>query len=219
MSAWLVLSGRDGAGCLGGSDVLREPEAEELPAVARVEEAAVRRTDVVGPRRARAAPDHHLIAHKLAVVLAERAGEGLEAGVGGVRRAGPFPDVAVELADGSVGGVILAGCRVQEARVEQVAGNGLLCGRELPLRFRRQPCAGPACESVRLVVADVTDGRVRIDRTPSAERELLLEILGPAEWAIPAFLADHGPAVREPEGRIRIAALRDEVPVLAVRDE
>src|SRR5690606_31370889 len=79
--------------------VLREPEAEELPAVARIEEAAVSRADVLEPGRAGAAADDHLVAHELAVVLAEGAGERPETGVGAVRRRGPFPYVAVELSD------------------------------------------------------------------------------------------------------------------------
>ena len=54
----------------------------ELPARVGGEEVAVGRADVAARRGARAAAQHHLVAHELAVVLAERARERPEAGVG-----------------------------------------------------------------------------------------------------------------------------------------
>src|SRR5690606_11938655 len=203
--------------------VFRQAKAEKLPAVARIEEAAIGRTDVLGPCRARAAANDHLVAHELAVVLAERAGERLEAGIGGVRRRGPFPHVAVELAEArcAVFGVrgFWAGRGIQQPRVEEISRDGLLRGGELPFGLRRPARAGPACERVRLVVADVTDRRVGIDRPPSAEGELLLEVLRPVERTAPAFLADLRPAVGEPERGVVVSALLDEFAVLGVRDE
>src|SRR5690606_28148134 len=71
----------------------------------------------------------------------------------------------------------------------------------------------------RLVEADMRDRRVRIDRPPALEGELLLEILGPAERPAPALLADQRPAVGQPQRRLLVSALRYELTVLAVRDE
>ena len=53
----------------------------------------------LGPPDAGAAAQHQLIAHELAVVLAEGAVRSPVAGVGRVGAAGPFPDVAEELAE------------------------------------------------------------------------------------------------------------------------
>src|SRR5690606_19181273 len=74
-------------------------------------------------------------------------------------------------------------------------------------------------ERIRLVVAHVADGRVPVERPPPAERELALEIVGPAERPVPAGFPDLRPAVREPERGIAIAAGLDELAELAVRDE
>src|SRR5690606_1624840 len=103
---------------LSASVVLCKSEAKELPTISRIEETSVGRADVLGPGRARAAADDHLIAHEFAVVFAEGAGERLEARVGRVRRRRPFPDVAVELADSRLALRVVGGfgirCRMQQ---------------------------------------------------------------------------------------------------------
>jgi len=71
--------------------------------------------------------------HELAVVLAEGTGEGLVAGIAGVGGLGPLPDVAEELLRG--GGSGAADLRVEVVGLEEVAGDGLLGGDELPLEL------------------------------------------------------------------------------------
>src|SRR4029077_8199257 len=85
----------------------REPNPAELPLRFGRKEVAVARPDVTGRRRARAAAQDELVAHELAVVLADRTGERPVAGirqVGGLR---PFPDVAVHLHRLDADGVLL----------------------------------------------------------------------------------------------------------------
>ena len=81
-------SGRRDRSGVGG-----EAETGERPAGGRREEVAVGRPGVARRGDARAAAQHHLVAHELAVVLTDRAGRRLEAGVGqvGARRSTPRP--------------------------------------------------------------------------------------------------------------------------------
>src|SRR5437763_1595064 len=74
-----------------------EPDAGELPAAVGVEEVAVGGTDMGDGGGAGAAAQDELVAHELTVVLAERAGQRLEAGERRVGAARPLPDIAVEL--------------------------------------------------------------------------------------------------------------------------
>ena len=80
-------------------------DARELPPGLRGKEVAVGGPDVRPGRCARATPQDHLVAHELAVVLAQRPRGRAKAPIGRVRALGPFPDVAEEL----------PGCRVRGA--------------------------------------------------------------------------------------------------------
>src|SRR5215467_7263559 len=119
--------------------VMREPYAAELPARGRIEEVAVADARVARGRGMRAPSQHHLIDHELAVVLAERAGRRTVARIGRIGAASPLPDDAEDIVD--------------DARAR--------C--DLPFGFGRQVLAAPTGEGVGLVVADVSDRRVRID--------------------------------------------------------
>src|SRR5918912_500865 len=77
--------------------VLREANPRKLPAGGRREEIPIRRPDVRAGRRARAAAEDELVAHELAVVLAQRPGGRAIAGVGEISALGPLPDVAIQL--------------------------------------------------------------------------------------------------------------------------
>ena len=72
-------------------------------------EVAVARADVVRRRGARAAAQHALVVHELAVVLHQRAVERLVARVGLVVARGPLPDVAPHLERGAVPAPFAAG--------------------------------------------------------------------------------------------------------------
>src|SRR5439155_27206637 len=116
--------------------VFRQSEAGELPAGVGREEVAVRRADVPRGRGARPAAEYQLVAHELAVVLAQRAGRRAVAGVRDVWAARPHPHVAVERTPVASG--------VQAFGVEEVAAHFPRRGRRLPLELRRQAGPGPA---------------------------------------------------------------------------
>ena len=92
-----------------------------MPAGGGAEEVPVGGADVGFGGYAGAAAQDDLRGHELAVVLAERAGEGLIAGVAGVGGLGPLPDVAVELLGGGGGGAAYLG--VEVVGFEEVAGD------------------------------------------------------------------------------------------------
>src|SRR5262245_18234734 len=75
----------------------RQANPRELPAGFRREEVAIGPAEVRPRRGTGPAPQDNLVTHELAVVLAECAGCGGEAGVGDVRARRPLPDVTVEL--------------------------------------------------------------------------------------------------------------------------
>src|SRR5690606_34654888 len=89
---------------MDGSQILRQPEPRELPAGAGVEEIPVRGADVRGRRGARSTSKDELVAHELAVVLAEWPGLGVVAGVRAEGTARPFPDIAEDLEEGRMQG-------------------------------------------------------------------------------------------------------------------
>src|SRR3989304_657176 len=62
-----------------------------------IEEIAIGPPHMALWRHAGAAPEHELIAHELAVVLANGARRGLEARVGEIGASRPFPDIAEHL--------------------------------------------------------------------------------------------------------------------------
>src|SRR5687768_12007196 len=79
-------------------DVASKADPRELPACRRREEIAVAGPAVPARRGAAGAFQHELPAHELAVILADRALHGREAGVGKEARTGPFPHVAEDVA-------------------------------------------------------------------------------------------------------------------------
>src|SRR5215469_18426347 len=74
-----------------------EPYAHELPAGRGREEVAVGRAYVASGGGTRASAEHQLVAHELAVVLADRTRGGSESGIGDVGTRCPLPDVAEPL--------------------------------------------------------------------------------------------------------------------------
>src|SRR5262249_5607369 len=74
----------------------------------------------------------------------------------------------------------------------------LACARrDLPFEFARQMLAGPACESIRFVVADVTDGKFLVDRQQSLKRENVPFSVdfAPISRRRPVFGGDRRPAI------------------------
>ena len=105
-----------------------------------------------------AAAEDHLRGHELAVVLAERAGEGLVAGVAGVGGLGPLPDVAEDLLEAAGVGAAGAGVEVRRIRASCRRAGATWSGDELPLELGGEAVAGPAGEGVGFEEAEVADG-------------------------------------------------------------
>src|ERR1700723_1541077 len=97
-----------------------------------------------GGRDRGASAQDHLAAHELAVVLAQGAGQRLEAGITEVGAGGPLPAVAEKLG-GLLRGLVWilalknlrSRCGEQAARVEQVAGSGFGLCRDFPFELGR----------------------------------------------------------------------------------
>src|SRR5690606_4508542 len=79
-------------------DVPGQPQTGELPPVMGVEEVAIAGPRMPRRRDRRAAAQHDLIGHELAVVLAGRPGRRTEARIGRERAGRPLPDLAEHLA-------------------------------------------------------------------------------------------------------------------------
>ncbi len=123
----------------------------ELPARVRRKEIAVRRAQVRLRRRAAAAAQHVLVAHELAVVLADRARRpARKPGYGRVVAARPLPHVAVDLRGCRRGGAPSgARQRMQRAGFEEVAGDRLLRARRAPTRTRSAAARPPSARRRR----------------------------------------------------------------------
>ena len=81
--------------------------------------------------------------------------------------------------------------------------------------------AGPARKGIGLVIADVTHRRRRIDPAQAAKRHRKPGAvdLAPIAGRLPALRLDRRPAVRQPQGRRRVAAVGHEFEPFAVGDE
>src|SRR4051812_16641746 len=129
---------------------------------------------MTGRRQAGAAPQHHLVAHELAVVLPDGAFGNPVTRISAIGAPGPLPDVAEHF--GLLSPFALAGAgapRVQLAAVGEatsrrvVGGSG---GGVLPLLLGREARARPARVGVGLVVADVGDDLVGVDGASAGQR-------------------------------------------------
>src|SRR5215471_19734739 len=136
-----------------------EPYAHELPAGRGREEVAVARANVASGGGARASAEHQLVAHELAVVLADRTRGGNESGIGDVGTRCPLPDVAEPLR------VLTLGRRRVEGPVLKKPSRVLESrrpGRDLPLFLSGKPRPTPPGEGVGFEVTDVTHRSRRV---------------------------------------------------------
>ena len=166
--------------------------------------------------RARSAAEHALPAHELAIILADRAFGRLEAGIGAVRTAGPFPHIAEE------GRAVGRRARLDRpSAVELVAPRRIIrCSGGFPFCLGRQARARPARISVGLVKTDVRNRGRRIDRAAAIEPEARPPALAPLpiERRGNPLGAHPGPAIGQPVPRILIAAIGDEIGPFAIGD-
>ena len=161
--------------------------------------------------------------HELAVVLTERAGEWLVAGVGQVSGLRPLPGGAEERR---------MRCGVQKTEFQAVRGEeagtvGRRLGGRLPFQLGGKARAGPTGVGFGLVITDVADRGVEQlgERQEAVEREYFpvrgagLPGIPPVERRLPALGGDGVPAVRQPEICFRVTAVIDKGEVVANRDE
>src|SRR5262245_24182726 len=134
----------------------------------------------------RAAAQHHLVDHELAVVLPERALRCAVARIRQIGAAGPLPDHG-------------------EGILEEIGG-------DLPLCLGGKLLAGPAGERVGLVIAYMGDRGARIERLQPGECDRHPFAVTPLPLAgrAPAYRLRQREAVRQPERRRRVAAVIDE---------
>src|SRR5690554_4975373 len=143
-----------------GLKVPRQPNAGELPAVVGVEEVPVTGTAVPGGSGTGAAAQDLLIAHELAVVLAQGSRCCPVAGVGQVGALRPLPGGTKKLQ----GVERRRGCgssRMQPGKVQALPGNGCMAGDALPLELRAEAGSAPAGKGIGFVVADMGHRKLR----------------------------------------------------------
>ncbi len=181
-----------------------------------IEEIPVGRAHVRGRRHARAAAQHQLVRHELAVVLAERACERLVARIGRVAARGPLPHVAEELRrrrprarDG--GAPIRGSCR-----------RGARRSPRSPTRPRSAAACRPSAHTRR--PRSSSRGRpARSRRLPSCPPSVMCRhapsLRSQYNGACQPRSLHRAPPVGQPQLGARIAAVGDERHELAVGDE
>ena len=127
---------------------------------------------------------YKLATHELAVVLAQRSGQGTKAGIAKIGARVPLPAIAEHLRRALEAGSRRGRCGChwnrpfspklafgqrfvrrrghQPAAVEQIAAHQVALGGGFPFRFRGQPPPRPARVRIRLVVAQWLTGAIRM---------------------------------------------------------
>ena len=152
---------------------------------------------------------------------------GAKRGYGRYALGGPLPHVAERLAQPRTG---RRGGRVQPGAVRRAmseatgSGIGPIAERDrvLPLEFGRQPGAGPARERVGLVVAHVNDRLTGVDGAAAVEREArpaVVVVVTPVRRCVPPVVLHRVPTVRQPQLRLAVSTVGDELHPFACRHE
>src|SRR5438046_1653678 len=126
---------------------------------------------MIARRGARSAAQHHLVAHELAVVFAERAWARAVTGVGAGSAPRPFPNVAYHLLRFVVGGRDCR-CWMEALIVDKISSDWQIGGGAFPLELGRQTRAGPVRIRIRFEITEVRNRFRFIDRTKTGEREI-----------------------------------------------
>src|SRR5882672_2660743 len=170
--------------------------------------------------RARTTAQHILIAHELAVVLANGAFGGLVTRIWRVRASRPFPEVAEHLCQ-FARPLRDQGPWVKVLLLDKIAGKRKIGRRYLPFRFGRQASARPARVSVGFKITHVTDrlGRIYFAQTGESEAEPVAISLLPVKRRSPFLVMDREPAKRQPELRAFVTAVFHELEIFPIRDE
>ena len=161
--------------------LISQSDPRKLPSQIRLEKVPIRFAAVSGRRNRRCSAEHHLVDHEFAVVFTYRTSRLLEARIGQVCAAGPFPSFPP---------------------IEMAAG-------DFPFEFSRQPHSLPFSEGRGLIKGHVTDRRIRHDLSQAAERELMPLVITPVpvKRRDDAVLVDPIPAFGMPQTMVAIAAV------------
>src|SRR5258708_5800437 len=109
-----------------------QPNSRKLPARLRRKEVPVAGAYVSSRRHARASPQHHLAAHELAVVFAQRPSQRLKPRITQISARSPLPAIAKKLRWSLLSDTILSSDRLQPAALQQISGNRHCSRSRLP---------------------------------------------------------------------------------------
>ena len=171
-----------------------------------MEEVAVGGAYVVARGNAGASAQYHLVDHKLAIVLTQRALIGLEVGVGEVGAVGPLPYIAMELVVARYGRL-----RVEESFFHEsgsLRNSRLVVAAEyFPLKLSKESLALPAGEGIGFIKADVGH---RVGGVDGAHALIgigvpLVLLLLPIEGVLDLVVIDPSPAFAQPVAEVGVA--------------
>src|SRR5215472_19385578 len=118
-----------------------------------------------------ATPQHHLVAHELAIVLADGTRGRAKARIRSVGARRPFPNIAKHLPRRFVIGCCrrCIRARMKMPAIGEITRERQAYCRGLPLGFCRQALPSPFREGVGLVIADMASGLRRVQATASRQ--------------------------------------------------
>src|SRR5664279_449978 len=181
-------------------------------------EVAIGRSNMRLRRRAGSAAQHHLVAHELAVVLANRSLGRLETGIGAVRACRPFPNIAEHLRQRFRQRRRLHRARMQMTALQQISRHPARSRRNFPFEFSWESGSRPARKGVGLVIADVTNRLAQFQwlHTLNGVMPPLAIALLPVQRSAPLIVANPVPAVRKPQLGGAVSVVAYEFEILAV---
>src|SRR5664280_3221392 len=178
-------------------------------------EVPIGRSNVRLRRRAGSAAQHHLIAHELAVVLANRSLGRLETGIGAVGAGRPFPNIAEHLRQRLRR---LNRARMQAPALQQISRHPARSRRNFPFEFSWESRSRPARKGVGLVIADMSNRFVQVEwlHTLNGVMPPLAIALLPVQRSAQLIVTNAVPAVRKPQLGCAVAVVAYEFEILAV---
>src|SRR5664280_2284043 len=181
-------------------------------------EVPIGRSNVRLRRRAGSAAQHHLIAHELAVVLADRSLGRLETGIGAVGAGRPFPNIAEHLRQRLRRLNRLNRARMQTPALETVSCHPARSRRNFPFEFSWESRSRPARKGVGLVIADMSNRFVQVEWLHAFDGVMppLAISLLPVQRSAPLIVANTVPSIRKPQLGCAVTVVAHEFEILTV---
>src|SRR5664279_4967321 len=181
-------------------------------------EVAIGRSNMRLRRRAGSAAQHHLVAHELAVVLANRSLGRLETGIGAVGAGRPFPNIAEHLRQRLRQRRRLHRARMQMTALQQISRYPARSRRNFPFEFSWESRSRPARKGVSLVIADMSNRFAQFQWLHAFDGVMppLAIALLPVQRSAPLIVANPVPAVRKPQLGCAVTVVAHEFQILAV---